>query len=243
MKPIFSAPSRVLVAPLMLAALSLGLGACAAPRRPSTAISELPLARVAQADAVPRAVNDVASPTPASHEAVGQRPGDYWVMEVEQVNAAKKAVRVRLTQRVLDDHTLEYVFQEGGQVSVFRSDLTGGNVRQVLSGIEHEGAEAAFERAMGKTVPAVEQNDGLVSEHPEHVLVGNFGADARTSRFAVKMFGKPHTMSVTSSSTFPMADVRGEISDAGGKVVYSARLVEVGRAAPGSGHDTSTARK
>jgi hypothetical protein len=110
---------------------------------------------------------------------------------------------------------------------------------RVDGGVERPSTVAAYDAMMQRTVPEVDRNDGEIDSRSVVVELDGKTADATVTRYKVLVGGKPATMSVTRVGGFAFGDVAGEITSAAGKLVYRARVIDVGSA----GSHTSVATK
>ena len=226
--------------------LSLTAAGCAASRSPN-AIAQAPL-RPTSGALVPMAFDGIdddaygPAPSAAAPTAPGKNPGDFIVTEIAQVG---KKTPLVLTQRVIarDGATMviEYELKDGAKTETFRVRTAGEQVAEVtkiISGVEHASNAAAYDAMMARTVPNVTRNDGVTDSEPTEVSFGGKSAAATRTSYKIAIGGKPATMTVTQSDKFAWGDVEGEITDAAGKMVYRARVVESGS---GTGDKSSVA--
>lgn len=222
----------------LAAAAAFALGGCAAAKPHTRA--PLTSAQIA-APSGPSASNvEMAAPafTDTASASLGKNPGDFVVTEIS-LGAQKN---MTLTQKALGDGSFEYSLKDGAKVETYRVRMHGDEVIsavKVEGGVERPSTVAAYDAMMQRTVPTVDRNDGEIDSRPVVVEWAGKTADATLTRYKVSVGGKDATMSVTRCDRFAFGDVSGEITGAGGKLVYRARVVDAGTAA-GS---TATASK
>ncbi|CAN5345624.1 hypothetical protein BH09MYX1_BH09MYX1_06350 [soil metagenome] len=205
------------------------------PLRPTTALAPIAFDSIDD-DAYGPAASATAPASP------GKNPGDFVVTEIAQ---AGRKTPLLLTQRVIarDGQSMfvEYELKDGTKIDTFRVRTEGeqvAEVTKVVNGVEHASTAAAYDTMMARTVPNVTRNDGVTDSEPAEVSFGGKTAAATRMSYKIAVAGKPATMTVTQSDKFAWGDVEGEITDAAGKMVYHARVVESGS---GTGDKTSVA--
>jgi hypothetical protein len=231
---------------LLVLSLFAAATGCASSAKPST-VAQAPL-RPTSTALVPMAFDSIdddaygPADTSLAKTAPGKNPGDFVVTEIAQ--AGKKTPLV-LTQRVIsrDGNTMfvEYELKDGTKAETFRVRTEGeqiAEVTKVVGGVEHASTVAAYDAMMAKTIPNVTRNDGAIDSEPAEVSFGGKTATATRTSYKVAAAGKPATMTITQSDKFAWGDLEGEITDATGKTIYRARVVESGT---GGGEKTSVA--
>ena len=164
--------------------------------------------------------------------------GDYLVREITTANKT-----LVMTERVLSKDgavaVLEVSFKVGNKADTYRvrvEETAAGeqttDVTKVVAGAEHAFGVPAYEALLQKTVPAVQSNDGMLDAEPVVVDVAGKQVAATHTEYKVMIGGKPATMSVIENKAF--GDMGGEIATADGKVVYRARILEIGSAPVGT---------
>lgn len=127
---------------------------------------------------------------------------------------------------------------EGGKVkerllvetSTLRADR--GKVLEVArvddAGKQTAATADALETLLARTVPATDQNDGLLASEPAKIAVG--GTELAVTRFdyAVRVGGKKAKMVAYASDDFAWGDLGGEVKAENGKLLYKATIVEMG---------------
>jgi stearoyl-CoA desaturase (Delta-9 desaturase) len=106
------------------------------------------------------------------------------------------------------------------------------DVTKVIAGAEHAFGVPAYEALLQKTVPQVDRNDGMIDAEPVVVEMANKQMAATRTEYKVMINGKPATMSVFENKA--LGDMGGEIATADGKLIYRARIVEMGSAPIGT---------
>lgn len=220
------------------AAAAFALGGCAAAK--PHARTPLTSAAITAQNAPAASSAEMAAPTftDAASPSLGKNPGDFVVTEIS-LGAQKN---MTLTQKALGDGSFEYSLRDGAKTETYRVRMHGDDVIsavKVEGGVERPSTVAAYDAMMQRTVPTVDRNDGEIDSRPVVVEWAGKTADATMTRYKVSVGGKNATMSVTRCDRFAFGDVSGEITGAGGKLMYRARVVDVGTAA-GS---TATASK
>ncbi len=213
----------------LAAVVALGLGGCAAAKPHA----QTPMTSAGVAANASRAASsaDVAAPAfeSASSAAMGKNAGDFVVTEIA-LGAQKK---MTLTQKALFDGSFEYSLKDSAKVETYRVRMHGDDVVSAVKvdgGIERPSTVAAYDAMMQRTVPAVDRNDGEIDSRPVVVEWAGKTEGATLTRYKVSVGGKDATMSVTRCDRFAFGDVAGEITGAGGKLMYRARIVDVGTA-------------
>ncbi len=232
--------------PTGLLVLSLFAVGCGSAQKPG-AVAQAPL-RPTSAALVPMVFESIddsdygPSDSAVAKAAPGKNAGDFVTTEITQ--AGRKTPLV-LTQRVIsrDGTTMfvEYELKDGQKSQVYRVRTEGEQVAEVttvISGVEHASTVAAFDAMMARTIPNVTRNDGAFDSEPAEVSFGGKTAAATRTSYKIAIAGKAATMTVTQSDKFAWGDVEGEITDAAGKMVYRARVVESGT---GTGEKTAVA--
>lgn len=222
----------------LAAAAAFALGGCAAAKPHARA--PLASAEIAAAAAPAAHVADLGAPsfTDAAGPSLGKNPGDFVVTEIS-LGAQKN---MTLTQKALGDGSFEYSLKDGAKTETYRVRMHGDDVVsavKVEGGVERPSTVAAYDAMMQRTVPTVDRNDGEIDSRPVVVEWAGKTADATLTRYKVSVGGKDATMSVTRSDRFAFGDLAGEITGAGGKLMYRARIVDVGN----GGGVTATASK
>jgi hypothetical protein len=178
------------------------------------------------------------APAPAVALTSARVAGDYLVREI--TTGQKTLV---MTERVLSKDgataVLEVSFKDGAKADTYRvrvEETAAGeqttDVTKLIAGAEHAFGVAAYEALLQKTVPAVQSNDGMLDEEPIVVEVAGKQVAATRTEYKVMIGGKPATMSVIENRS--LGDMGGEIATADGKVLYRARIVEMGSAPVGT---------
>ncbi len=222
----------------LAAAAAFALGGCAAAK--PHAHAPVASAAIAAPSAPAANVADPGAPafTDAASPSLGKNPGDFVVTEISLGGQRN----MTLTQKALGDGSFEYSLKEGAKVETYRVRMRGDDAVsavKVEGGVERPSTVAAYDAMMQRTVPTVDRNDGEIDTRPVVVEWAGKTADATLTRYKVSVGGKDATMSVTRCDRFAFGDVAGEITGAGGKLVYRARVVDAGS---GSGA-TATASK
>ncbi len=214
--------------------ISLSLAGCASARRPA-AVAQAPLASHILAPAFDSVAEAAASRDVAAASAVPadtRKVGDWVVTEVATRGRKKPLV---LNQKVIardgDATVVEVSLQDGARTETFRVRTEGDeitDVTRVKDGVEHASTPAAYEAMLQRTIPAVDQNDGLIDSEPVDVDFGGSTVKATRTSFHVHVGGKEAVMTLTQRDGFAWGDIAGEVTAKGGKMLYRARVVEAG---------------
>jgi hypothetical protein len=218
---------------------SFALVACGGTH-PSAKVAETRVTSAKASHLVPILIDDDLYDAPAPAFASARVPGDYVVREITM--AARKTPIV-LSERVVSKDgasaVLEVSIKDGKKTDVYRvrvEETASGEqtteVTRMIAGKEHAFGISAYEAVMAKTVPAVDRNDGVVDAEPVTIDISGKKVAATRTEYKVAIGGKPATMSVVESKA--MGDMGGEIAGADGKVLFRARIVEMGSAPVGT---------
>lgn len=219
-----------------LPALAL-LNACGA-HAPAPALS-VPLAHAKASHVIPVMIDDdlYADANPLTSP---RAAGDFLVREI--TSASRKTPLV-ISERVLSTDgasaLLEVSFKDGQKTETFRvhvEETAAGEqtteVTKLIGATEHAFGVAAYEAMLGKAVPSVDRNDGLVDAEPITVDVSGKSFPATRSEYKVMVAGKPAMLSVVESKA--IGDVGGEVSSADGKVLFRTRILDMGKGGTGT---------
>ncbi len=223
----------------LLSTLSILGVACGGAVQPAQ-IAQTPITSAKASHLVPVVIDTDAydAPEPAVALASTRAAGDYLVREITTANKT-----LVMTERVLSKDgavaVLEISFKDGNKADTYRvrvEETAAGeqatDVTKVLGGVEHAFGVQAYEALLQKTVPAVQSNDGMIDAEPIVVEVGGKQVAATRTEYKVMIGGKPATMSVIENKAF--GDMGGEIATADGKILYRARITEIGTAPVGT---------
>jgi hypothetical protein len=166
----------------------------------------------------------------------GPRPrmlGDFHVYEYSGAFTKKP---VTLTEQVVaregDNLVVDFVLQEGEQMTALRARMTDEGRVVAVSRIKDDGEEPAaladYEAMVKRTQVVPESNDSIVGTEHTSCMVGDEQVDCDVTTYVVSMDGKEAKLTVSRSDKVPGRDVGGTIVAADGTVLYSARLVERG---------------
>jgi hypothetical protein len=166
----------------------------------------------------------------------GPRPrmlGDFHVYEYAGTFTKKP---VTLTEQVVaregDNLVVDFVLQEGEQMTALRTRMTDEGQVVAVSRIKDDGEEPAtiaeYDAMVKRTQIVPDSNDALVGTEHTSCMVGDEQVDCDVTTYTVSMDGKEAKLTVSKSDKVPGRDVGGTIVGADGTVIYSARLVERG---------------
>lgn len=221
----------------LLSTLSI-LGVACGGATQHAQIAQTPITSAKASHVVPVMIDTDAYDTPAVRLTSARVAGDYLVREITTANKT-----LVLTERVLSKDgavaVLEVSFKEGNKADTYRvrvEETAAGeqttDVTKVVAGAEHAFGVPAYEALLQKTVPAVQSNDGMLDAEPIVVDVRGKSFAATRTEYKVMIGGKPATMSVIENKA--LGDMGGQIATADGKVLYRARIIEIGTAPVGT---------
>lgn len=182
------------------------------------------------------------APAPIDAEAVKdvpalvKNPGDFVVL---RYSGSYRKAPVTLTEKVLSRDgsvvVMELALVEGKKSQTIRARIdTANGAEQVLdvvrveNGKEHAAPVALYDQMMQKTMPDVDVNEETLGTEETVADLGGNRVGGKTTRYKVRVAGKPATMSIFHAEGFAWGDVAGEISGKDGKTIYKAEVVEVG---------------
>lgn len=225
--------NRTLLSVLMVS--TVGAAACA--KAPTVATGSglvAVLARDVRAKPAPQAPAPVQAAAAADVPALVKTPGDFVVL---RYSGSYRTAPVVLTERVLMQDggttTMELSLAEGKKTLTLRARLRGERVLDVVrveNGAEHSAPIALYDAMMQKTMPDVDVNEETLGTEETALNLGGNRVGGTTTRYKIRVGGKPATMSIFHADGFAWGDVAGEISGADGKAIYKAEVVEVGNA-------------
>jgi hypothetical protein len=220
-----------------------------APERAKTAIAEddSKSADESASDAArPQASpeEEAAKGTSSGSDATARRPGDFVTY---RFSGSFRKTPLTLTQRVIERHdailTVDVTAQEGASKRAFRlkiNDAPGAknevvSVASLEGGVEKPASLEAYEALMAKATLAADQNEAFLGVEDVLVDIGGAPLPCHKASYRVRVGQKQATLHTLSSDGFEWGDVGGEITAAGGKVLYRAEVVEVGHTDPAKG--------
>lgn len=194
--------------------------------------SLLPAAKKTAKKAPVKVDEELASLDEAMAE-TGPRPrmlGDFHVYEYSGAFTKKP---VTLTEQVVaregDNLVVDFVLQEGEQMTALRARMTDEGQVVAVSRIKDDGEVPAtmadYEAMVKRTQVVPESNDSVVGTEHTSCMVGDEQVECDVTTYKVSMDGKEAKLTVSKSEG---RDVGGTIVAADGTVLYSARLVERG---------------
>jgi len=204
--------------------MARGTGLVTYAAKEMRAAQPAPVAEAAPADAA----KDVPS--------LVKNPGDFVVL---RYSGSYRKAPVTLTERVLSRQggvvLMELSLIEGKKTQTLRAHIdTAGGAEQVLDVTRVEGGKetaapiAAYDQMMQKTMPDVDVNEETLGSEDAIADLGGNRVGGKTTRYKVRVAGKPATMSIFHAEGFAWGDVAGEIAGKDGKLIYKAEVVEVG---------------
>ena len=152
-------------------------------------------------------------------ERVVARDGGLFVLDYTMVDADGKGKKHAQTLRV---HVNAGV---GAKVEVLE-------VARVVDGKESAALGADFDAMMGKTILAVDDNEGTTAVESLTMDVGGESLACEKTSYRVTVGGAAAHMIVTQSQDFPWGDVAAEIVGGDGALLYRAEVVDAGNDAP-----------
>lgn len=206
----------------------------------------------ASADASPEATSKQEAAVDASPAAdtTARKPGDFVVY---RFSGSFRKAPLTLTQRVLDRSgsilTIDVKAESGDDRHELRVKLNDAadaknevlSVSRLEGGVEKPASIDAYDALMAEATLAADQNEAFLGA--EDVLVDISGAPlpCHKASYRVRIGKKQATLYTLSSDGFAWGDIGGEITAAGGKVLYRAELVEVGHTEPQKGSAVANA--
>ena len=149
------------------------------------------------------------------HELVVARGGGLFVLDYTMVDVDSKGKRRAQTLRV---HVNAGV---GAKVEVLE-------VARIVDGKESPALADDFDAMMGKTILAVDDNEGTTAVESLTMRVGGEALTCEKTSYRVKVAGADARMVVTQSHDFPWGDVAAEIVSGDGAILYRAEVVDSG---------------
>jgi hypothetical protein len=238
-----------------LAVATISLLGCApaalapAPAAPAPAPAAMPAEAHDAAPTATPATADAAKDVPATDTApasapLGRTPGDFVVY---RFSGSFRKAPLTLTEKVVARRggllTIDFATRDGAageelRVTFDESSPSHSEVVRVArleGGVEKAATPEAYEALMARTTLAADQNDALVGTEDVTVDVGGTQIAAKRTTYQVRVGKRKATLKTLESATFAWGDVGGELTTAGGKVLYRAEVVD-------TGHDDGAAK-
>jgi hypothetical protein len=200
-------------------------------------------ADTAKADAAKDEIG--ADGTVATAPATGARmPGDFVVYKF---SGAFRKAPLTLSQKVIARDgaivTIDFALKDGDAKEELRVKIDESSpshnevvgVARLEGGLEKAASIEAYEALMTRTTLSADQNEAVVGVEDVTVDVGGAAVPAKRTTYRVRVGKKQATLKTLESATFAWGDVGGEITSAGGKLLYKAEVVE-------AGHDDGAAK-
>ncbi len=240
-----------------LIALTFALSAVGCARATSTPASHAPssaetLAAKISGKSIAQGSRGAAASSAAIASAELRKPGDFVVF---RFSGSFRKDPLLLSQKVVSVDgpmvTVDVVLApeaEGKRVSrdaraiaahlrvVF--DKTPGAVREVakvtriVGDREEPGTLEEYEKLMAETIVVPDRNDDMLGTEIATANVGDKKIECKKTSYRVAFGKKTAVMSTLTSDGFAWGDVGGEIKSDGGKVIYRAEIIEMGRGEP-----------
>lgn len=151
---------------------------------------------------------------------------------------------VTITEKVVarqgDTFTLDVTYDDGKTKEAIRARLKGESparaevlsVARLSRGVEQPASASLFEEIFARVALAADQNEALLGSEAVKLDVAGHGAVAcERMTFRVKVGARTATMRTLASPAFAWGDLGGEITAAGGEVLYKAEIVDAGHEA------------
>lgn len=231
---------RIALISAPLFAIACGGAPRAQPEAPESAASDAD-EKASDGEGSEEKTDEDAAETKPESWLASLEPGHFFVHRFEGSFSEKPMV---LTERVLsrtgDEVEIDYQLESNDGLEHVRvhMNVKSGEVSKVLrvSGDdETEVGIGAYESLLAKTVFAADSNDDLLGYEKSTCLVGEREMDCVKVRYQVSVDDQRATFTVTQSQRLPGRHLGGEIVADDGKVIYRAKLIEMGRDKPSTG--------
>lgn len=178
-------------------------------------------------DEIPSAEETLpANPSLFANKLVGDRTVHRFTGSFSKSNLIlTQEVHARAGSLIIVDYTLE----DGDTATKLRVTHDIGTervlrVRELRGKRELPSSTAAFDQLMARTAFVPDDNQAQIAKAKGTCLVGDQQLECETTDYRVKIGEQTATFSVSRSADG--REVAGEISDAAGKVIYKAELIE-----------------
>jgi hypothetical protein len=248
--------------PLAMASI-LATGCAQAPLSAKTAASSLAKTATTRelVKADERAATQEPSEAPSKQDTspadqAARKPGDFVVY---RFSGSFRKTPLTLTQRVIERSgsilTLDVTTEAGNVKRELRVKINDAadaknevlSVARLEGGVEKPASLDAYDALMAEATLAADQNEAFLGTEDVLVDIGGAPLPCHKASYRVRVGKKQATLNTLSSDGFAWGDIGGEITAAGGKLLYRAEVVDAGHTAPANGNavansDAATAR-
>jgi hypothetical protein len=187
---------------------------------------------------------EAAKGAPDGSDATARKPGDFVVY---RFSGSFRKTPLTLTQRVIDRRdailTVDVTASSGADKRAFRVKINDApeaknevvSVARLESGVEKPASLDAYERLLAEATLAADQNEAFLGTEDVLIDIGGAPLPCHKASYRVRVGAKQATLHTLSSDGFAWGDVGGEITAAGGKVLYRAEVLEAGHTDPAEG--------
>jgi hypothetical protein len=224
----------------------------AASAHAKTATTKALASAVTEADASPEATSkqEAAVDTSPAADTAARKPGDFVIY---RFSGSFRKAPLTLTQRVIEKNgsilTIDVKAESGDDKRELRVKLNDAvnaknevvGVSRLEGGVEKPASLDAYDALMAEATLAADQNEAFLGAEDVLVDIGGAPLPCHKASYRVRVGKKQATLNTLSSDGFAWGDIGGEITAAGGKILYRAEVVEVGHTEPQKGSAVANA--
>lgn len=165
-------------------------------------------------------------------------PGDFVVYRFSgSFRKAPLTLSEKVVARAGSIVTIDFALKDGDAKEELRVKIDEASpshnevvsVARLVHGAEKPATTADYDALMTRTTLSADQNEALLRSEDVTVDVGGAAVSAKRTTYRVRVGKKQATLRTLESADFAWGDVGGEITAAGGKVLYKAEVIEAGR--------------